>query len=336
MRPQAYRELAKEWHPRRIGESGAARMIQLNVAYERCGPSTGGGGGEHVGRGRDRHRGTHGPRAPALGCPRRCAARWGASCSTRWSPTSRWRSSRPPRRGRARDAARGDRPAPAGLPTTPSAPRALLPFATPSAPSRPRLAARAARGAAVQPLTAAIAGRHGPRRAPSRRDRRHGGRVAGGARLARPSGAWPRGRASYTRRRWTPREAVSSRLEAKWDAIWEEQGTYRFDDQAGEDVYAIDTPPPTVSAPCTSARPSATSRRMPSRGSADARSGALLSDGLDDNGLPTERGCRTTSRPLRAGGSLRPAAGRTGARRRAASGLTSRTSSSLPPAHRRG
>jgi DnaJ-like protein len=31
---QAYRELAKEWHPDRAGESGAARMIQLNVAYE--------------------------------------------------------------------------------------------------------------------------------------------------------------------------------------------------------------------------------------------------------------------------------------------------------------
>src|SRR5580658_11093956 len=37
-------------------------------------------------------------------------------------------------------------------------------------------------------------------------------------------------------------------LEAKWDAAWEAAGTYRFDrtkDRA--DVYAIDTPPPTVS-----------------------------------------------------------------------------------------
>lgn len=30
----AYRELAMQWHPDRAGESGAARMIQLNVAYE--------------------------------------------------------------------------------------------------------------------------------------------------------------------------------------------------------------------------------------------------------------------------------------------------------------
>ena len=31
---RAYRELAMQWHPDRAGESGAARMIQLNVAYE--------------------------------------------------------------------------------------------------------------------------------------------------------------------------------------------------------------------------------------------------------------------------------------------------------------
>ena len=31
---RAYRELAKQWHPDRAGDHGAARMIQLNVAYE--------------------------------------------------------------------------------------------------------------------------------------------------------------------------------------------------------------------------------------------------------------------------------------------------------------
>lgn len=31
---RAYRELAKQWHPDRAGDQGAARMIQLNVAYE--------------------------------------------------------------------------------------------------------------------------------------------------------------------------------------------------------------------------------------------------------------------------------------------------------------
>lgn len=31
---RAYRELAKQWHPDRAGAAAAARMIQLNVAYE--------------------------------------------------------------------------------------------------------------------------------------------------------------------------------------------------------------------------------------------------------------------------------------------------------------
>ena len=31
---RAYKQLAKAWHPDRAGEAGAARMIQLNVAYE--------------------------------------------------------------------------------------------------------------------------------------------------------------------------------------------------------------------------------------------------------------------------------------------------------------
>ena len=31
---RAYKQLAKQWHPDRAGEAGAARMIQLNVAYE--------------------------------------------------------------------------------------------------------------------------------------------------------------------------------------------------------------------------------------------------------------------------------------------------------------
>ncbi len=37
-------------------------------------------------------------------------------------------------------------------------------------------------------------------------------------------------------------------LEAKWDPAWADQGTYRFDrTKARPDVFAIDTPPPTVS-----------------------------------------------------------------------------------------
>ncbi len=37
-------------------------------------------------------------------------------------------------------------------------------------------------------------------------------------------------------------------LEAKWDRWWEEHGTYRFDrSKARQQIYSIDTPPPTVS-----------------------------------------------------------------------------------------
>ncbi|MGB9376525.1 MAG: valine--tRNA ligase [Mycobacteriales bacterium] len=37
-------------------------------------------------------------------------------------------------------------------------------------------------------------------------------------------------------------------LEERWSAVWEEQGTYRFDrSKTREQIYSIDTPPPTVS-----------------------------------------------------------------------------------------
>jgi len=36
-------------------------------------------------------------------------------------------------------------------------------------------------------------------------------------------------------------------LEATWSAIWEEQGTYRFDRTKTRDqIYSIDTPPPSL------------------------------------------------------------------------------------------
>jgi len=37
-------------------------------------------------------------------------------------------------------------------------------------------------------------------------------------------------------------------LESKWSQVWKEQGTYRFDrTRSREEIYSIDTPPPTVS-----------------------------------------------------------------------------------------
>ncbi|MCW2498809.1 MAG: tRNA synthetase valyl/leucyl anticodon-binding protein [Frankiales bacterium] len=80
-------------------------------------------------------------------------------------------------------------------------------------------------------------------------------------------------------------------LEAKWDGVWAEQQTYAFDRTAQRaDVYAIDTPPPTVSG----------SLHMGSvfgyaQTDSIARYQRMLGKvlfypmGWDDNGLPTER-----------------------------------------------
>ncbi|HEV7452051.1 MAG TPA: valine--tRNA ligase, partial [Pseudonocardiaceae bacterium] len=81
------------------------------------------------------------------------------------------------------------------------------------------------------------------------------------------------------------------RLEAKWDAFWQEQGTYRFDRSATRaNVYAIDTPPPTVSGSLHLGSVfgyvqfDAIARFHRMRGRED-----FFPMGWDDNGLPTER-----------------------------------------------
>jgi valyl-tRNA synthetase len=80
-------------------------------------------------------------------------------------------------------------------------------------------------------------------------------------------------------------------LEAKWNARWEETGTYRFDrTRERKDVYSIDTPPPTVSGSLhighvfsyTHTDVVARFHRMRGRE-------VFYPMGWDDNGLPTER-----------------------------------------------
>src|SRR2546421_10377774 len=80
-------------------------------------------------------------------------------------------------------------------------------------------------------------------------------------------------------------------LEAFWARRWHEEGTYAFDrSQERADVYAIDTPPPTVSGSLhmgsvysfTHTDLIARFQRM--RGKA-----VFYPMGWDDNGLPTER-----------------------------------------------
>ena len=80
-------------------------------------------------------------------------------------------------------------------------------------------------------------------------------------------------------------------LETKWDAVWEEQGTHRFDrTRTRDEIYSIDTPPPTVSGSLhvghvfsyTHTDLIARFQRMRGRE-------VFYPMGWDDNGLPTER-----------------------------------------------
>src|SRR5690606_5735263 len=80
-------------------------------------------------------------------------------------------------------------------------------------------------------------------------------------------------------------------LEAKWTPRWEQDGTYRFaPDAARADVFAIDTPPPTVSGSLhvghvfSYTHTDVVARFQRMRGKV-----VFYPMGWDDNGLPTER-----------------------------------------------
>src|SRR5919202_7089262 len=80
-------------------------------------------------------------------------------------------------------------------------------------------------------------------------------------------------------------------LEERWAAHWEAARTYRFDrSRARADVYAIDTPPPTVSGAlhlghAFSYTQTDTLARFHRMGGREV----FYPMGWDDNGLPTER-----------------------------------------------
>jgi valyl-tRNA synthetase len=80
-------------------------------------------------------------------------------------------------------------------------------------------------------------------------------------------------------------------IEERWDAFWQEQGTYRFDRTAERSqVFAVDTPPPTVSGSLhvghvfSYTHTDLVARYQRMRGRA-----VFYPMGWDDNGLPTER-----------------------------------------------
>src|SRR5580704_9590196 len=88
-----------------------------------------------------------------------------------------------------------------------------------------------------------------------------------------------------------PERPTLDGLEAKWSAVWDESGVYRFDRSAPrERVFSIDTPPPTVSGSLhvghvfSYTQTDALARYQRMRGKE-----VFYPMGWDDNGLPTER-----------------------------------------------
>jgi valyl-tRNA synthetase len=88
-----------------------------------------------------------------------------------------------------------------------------------------------------------------------------------------------------------PEKPALEGLEPKWAAQWEASGTYRFDrSRSRDEVYSIDTPPPTVSGSLhvghvfSFTHTDLVARFQRMRGKA-----VFYPMGWDDNGLPTER-----------------------------------------------
>ena len=80
-------------------------------------------------------------------------------------------------------------------------------------------------------------------------------------------------------------------LEAKWGAVWDDQGTYAFDrSKPRSEVFSIDTPPPTVSGSLHVGHVfSYTHTDLVARYQRMAGKEVFYPMGWDDNGLPTER-----------------------------------------------
>ncbi len=92
-----------------------------------------------------------------------------------------------------------------------------------------------------------------------------------------------------------PAKPTIDGLEARWSTVWEEEATYRFDPRARrEQVFSIDTPPPTVSGSLHMGsvfgyvQTDAIARYRRMRGWE-----LFYPMGWDDNGLPTERRVQT-------------------------------------------
>src|ERR1700750_3141305 len=88
-----------------------------------------------------------------------------------------------------------------------------------------------------------------------------------------------------------PEKPPLEELEAKWTAGWEQGGVYRFDrSRPRDDVYSIDTPPPTVSGSLHVGHVfSFTHTDTVARYQRMGGKAVFYPMGWDDTGLPTER-----------------------------------------------
>ena len=91
--------------------------------------------------------------------------------------------------------------------------------------------------------------------------------------------------------RTVPDTSTLDGLEAKWAEVWHDEGTYRFDRGASRDeVFSIDTPPPTVSGALHVGHVfSYTHTDCIARYQRMAGKAVFYPMGWDDNGVPTER-----------------------------------------------
>ena len=85
-------------------------------------------------------------------------------------------------------------------------------------------------------------------------------------------------------------EINTKEIEKKWREYWEKEGIYKFDQKSNKKIYAVDTPPPTVSGEmhighaCSYSQQDFIIRYKRMRGF-----NVFYPFGTDDNGLPTER-----------------------------------------------
>ncbi|GIG53378.1 valine--tRNA ligase [Demequina activiva] len=88
-----------------------------------------------------------------------------------------------------------------------------------------------------------------------------------------------------------PDKATVDGLEDRWNEVWQSQGTYRFDESKDrEQIYSIDTPPPTVSGSLHVGHVfSYTHTDVVARYQRMCGREVFYPMGWDDNGLPTER-----------------------------------------------